>query len=585
MKKILFLILFVSSICSFAQKKTIMLTGASFGVSENGWFELGCKALDANVINKAVSGEAIYHTANRMYAGTFYTKEQLENTDCFVLMHVHNQNVANAEWLKEDYNEYSMPTQNYAIAYDYVIKKYKDDCYKLKDDPTSKYFGTKNGKPAQIILTTHWHDSRTVYNSAARALASKWNIPLIEWDTNIGFTKDVLDANGKQPSLQYAQDTETINGVVYGWHPKRGQSQFIQKKMAEIFVAKMAEVLNISIPAGVTAEAKNKVIWPNEKASVRFLFNGLSPWDLTYQVNEQNVSISDVTTNPLLIEIPYSETKVLNIRPTAVSNQSNPNGEIDNAANIYFADDSTPAYYDTYVLQSSKDKSYVAEPFIQLKTGDQWDRHAYFSFKTDKFKSTDKLIEFRIYLYEMNLNDLLSIQIEGNTNTYTNTLNWNTKDRYPFEEISVSKLYYSDLGSFISWDVTDWVKNNLSSSDITLRIRVTEGSGALCTFYSTESENSQYHPTILIAHEDNPTGISDTEENAAYISPLKFDTFICANNMKNSDINISNLSGQSMYTGRSDNDNFIINTNSYPKGVYILSWKTKTGTKTQKLIK
>jgi hypothetical protein len=28
-----------------------------------------------------------------------------------------------------------------------------------------------------------------------------------------------------------------IDGAVYGWHPKRGQEEFIQKKMAEIFIS------------------------------------------------------------------------------------------------------------------------------------------------------------------------------------------------------------------------------------------------------------------------------------------------------------------------------------------------------------
>ena len=73
---------------------TIMLTGASFAVRENGWFELGCSQLGATPLNKSVSGEAIYHTANRMADGTFYTFEELESTDVLVIDHVHNQDVA-----------------------------------------------------------------------------------------------------------------------------------------------------------------------------------------------------------------------------------------------------------------------------------------------------------------------------------------------------------------------------------------------------------------------------------------------------------------------------------------------------------
>lgn len=85
---------------------TIMLTGASFAVRENGSFELGCAQLGATPINKAVSGEAIYHTANRMAANTFYTFEELENTDILVIDHVHNQNVADETVLEDDYNDF-----------------------------------------------------------------------------------------------------------------------------------------------------------------------------------------------------------------------------------------------------------------------------------------------------------------------------------------------------------------------------------------------------------------------------------------------------------------------------------------------
>ena len=85
------------------EKLDVVLTGASFAVPENGWFELACEELGVNPINKAISAEAIYHTANRMAEGTFYTFEELEDMDVLVIDHVHNQDVANEQWLKDDY--------------------------------------------------------------------------------------------------------------------------------------------------------------------------------------------------------------------------------------------------------------------------------------------------------------------------------------------------------------------------------------------------------------------------------------------------------------------------------------------------
>ena len=56
----------------------ILLTGASFASPQNGWFEIGCRKLNAQAINRAIGGEAIANTANRMADGTLYSKEELE---------------------------------------------------------------------------------------------------------------------------------------------------------------------------------------------------------------------------------------------------------------------------------------------------------------------------------------------------------------------------------------------------------------------------------------------------------------------------------------------------------------------------
>ena len=67
----------------------ILLTGASFASPQNGWFEIGCRKLNAEAINRAIGGEAIANTANRMANGTLYSKEELENIDALVIMKYH----------------------------------------------------------------------------------------------------------------------------------------------------------------------------------------------------------------------------------------------------------------------------------------------------------------------------------------------------------------------------------------------------------------------------------------------------------------------------------------------------------------
>lgn len=228
--------------------RTIMLFGASFASSNNGWFELGCARLGADYINMAVSGEAIYHNAVRMKADTQYGPEELDKTDLLVIMHVHNQDVSPRPDADGAWVDFVPKYSDYSGCYDYVIRKYMADCAALEFDVNSKYYGIRGGKPAKIMLCTHWHDSRTVYNTSVRELARRWDLPLVEFDKNIGFSKD--DAGNKdpgEPSRAMAADTEIIDGVKFGWHPKRGMKQEIQQRMADIFVNAVVNYYNLEL--------------------------------------------------------------------------------------------------------------------------------------------------------------------------------------------------------------------------------------------------------------------------------------------------------------------------------------------------
>lgn len=247
MKRILFILLFFVSLANtHAQEYKILLTGASFASNHNGWFEIGCRHLNAFPINRAVGGHSIANTANQMNEGTLYTFEEFDALDALVIMHVHNRDVFDETQLQDDYKAYSTPftRDNYAICYDYVIKRYISDCYELRHNPQSRYYGTEAGKPAVIVLCTDWHDARETINTSIRKLAAKWGLPLVEFDKNIGFSKNTLHPiTGEHISLLYAKDTQTIDGAKHGWHPRRGEHEYIQQRMAAIFVESMKKVL------------------------------------------------------------------------------------------------------------------------------------------------------------------------------------------------------------------------------------------------------------------------------------------------------------------------------------------------------
>lgn len=247
---LIILLLSLASLSLHAQKvstdtKTLLLTGASFASVENGWFEIACESMGYHCINRALGGKAIADAANQMVEGTLYSFQELDQMDALVIMHVHDRDVFDETNLKQDYKDYQVPfdRSDYAAAYDYVIKRYITECYALKDNPESQYYGTENGKIPVIILCTHWHNGRPLFNSSVRKLADKWGLPLVEFDRNIGFSARMLHpVTGKSFSLFYAQDTQETNGAIYGWHPKRGKEEYIQHKMAGIFAERIKSV-------------------------------------------------------------------------------------------------------------------------------------------------------------------------------------------------------------------------------------------------------------------------------------------------------------------------------------------------------
>ena len=227
---------------------TFLLTGASFASPNNGWFEVGCELSDANPLNRAVGGEAIANTANRIIDGTLYTKDELEDIDALVIMQVIDKDVFDESQLKQNYTDYQTPfdRSNYAAAFDYVIKRYLSDCYNLKFDEKSKYYNTCGGKPAVIVLCTDWHDGRVTYNTSVRKLADKWGFPVVEFDKYIGFSKNAVHpVTGEQISLLFADDKQEIGGEAFGWHPENGKDKYIQQRMGAIFADTMRKIFPV----------------------------------------------------------------------------------------------------------------------------------------------------------------------------------------------------------------------------------------------------------------------------------------------------------------------------------------------------
>ena len=222
-----------------SEEKNVLLTGASFAFPDNEWFRYVCDDLGITGYNKAVSGETMQHTAQKMHDGTLYTQAEFEDFDIFLIFHSHNQTVTDPSNLKENYEDYVFPLTDRSAQWDYVLKKYAAECYAARLNTNSRWYGTKDGKPYRVVVVTHWHDARTIFNNSIRELQAKWGFTLCELDKRIGFSKnEVHPVTGAQVSILHcdnpSNNTEIIGGVEYGWHPTRNKGAWIQHRMADI---------------------------------------------------------------------------------------------------------------------------------------------------------------------------------------------------------------------------------------------------------------------------------------------------------------------------------------------------------------
>lgn len=145
--------------------------------------------------------------------------------------------------------------ERYAAGYDYLLKKYALDCYNLRLNPDSKYYGTKSGKPVVIVCTTQWHDGYVRFNEGVKKMAKRHGAIVCNVADNVGFSYLQTDPTNddsirwgalhcNNAAIGFGNDTETIpiHGVMYtgmGWHPTRQWDCYIQMKRAQILAETM----------------------------------------------------------------------------------------------------------------------------------------------------------------------------------------------------------------------------------------------------------------------------------------------------------------------------------------------------------
>lgn len=149
--------------------------------------------------------------------------------------------------------------ERYAAGYDYLIKKYRQECYNLKDNPASKWYGSEYGKPCTIIICSHWHDGYVVFNESAKKLSDRTGCVFVNTADYNGWsykTTNPNDSNSIRWSAQVCHNAsyggsndlhdEPINGIIYtnmGFHPTRDVNSEFNIRRANIFKDALNKIL------------------------------------------------------------------------------------------------------------------------------------------------------------------------------------------------------------------------------------------------------------------------------------------------------------------------------------------------------
>lgn len=338
-----------------------------------------------------------------------------------------------------------------------------------------------------------------------------------------------------------------------------------------------------------TVTAKSNAVLNGENALVNVSFTGLSPWNFNYLFNGQTVSQSNISENPLKLSYSVSAGQSIDIKPVSVSNKLVVDGNVYGFASISVADKIVSPFYDAYIHQANANTSYSTDQYVLVKTvSDSYSREAYFSFNLDNIKISDEKIIFRACFYQNVYppnaafveNHL--VEIDGNTDTYA-TLSWNTKP-INLTKIGESLIYPSDLGSYISWDISDWVKNQIAAGKnrATLRLKVINNGTGLLYFYSSESAINK--PQLIICS-STITGAANNKDNEITIVQNTDNIVIKSSSMIKS-MSLCSVDGKLIYKNNNfANTKFSIDSSLFPAGIYLLNIRFGNNIYRQKLIK
>ena len=298
--------------------------------------------------------------------------------------------------------------------------------------------------------------------------------------------------------------------------------------------------------------------------------------------------MDSIMENPYIVTVP-TVTAQTSILPVAISNRTTESGEVAGKAEIFIGKQAISPTFDSYVHQANKTTAYVDDDHLEVKgNSDTHTREAYLSFPIDKIDPEANRIVLRAYYYDCIYpswvrKETHPVGIAGNTQQYT-TMTWDTKPT-DFTTIGETKVLGNELDSYVEWNVTDWVKEQIEAQQslVTLQLKMndTDATGLLY-FYSSEADDTR-KPQLLVSS-DNSSGYTEmTKSNIeVYTRPVEKELVI-----KGIDgsclVSCYSLCGQTLFSKTIENDE-TIQLPANASGVYLLQLRNATQHHTCKIV-
>ncbi|PWE00312.1 CBM96 family carbohydrate-binding protein [Marinilabilia rubra] len=315
-----------------------------------------------------------------------------------------------------------------------------------------------------------------------------------------------IDANGNtnittgwdlSHKIEQAADLTSIT-----FRSKSRNSSFSNLKVASNF---KAVVVDYQYYTSCSLASGSTMVNIGEVVDVLVDLKGTGPWDLSYAVNGQETTVTDITVSPYIFQDTINEQT--NIEILSVSDVDG-NGMAGHKFNIYIADGEISTLCDGTVRERQGDGLY-SENLLEVKNASGWTRKAFISFDISALNNYVSVGEFKVFLNSSSSSEFSSvINVFGvkETEFACNQLDWVGASSINYLSAYMSaNIDAGDLGSYLNIDIKDYLNTCIQDGD-SIMVLCLDAEPGSDLFYFNASELSQ-NPAGLSYVLDSSTGL------------------------------------------------------------------------------